>query len=141
MNTRHSFIRLITSFISLLVLMVNLNGCGGSSTGMDNNSGPTFNSGNLAPGDTFSFTFKDQGTPYYCQNHQPDMTGKVIVSQDAGINGQDTVTMKNTAFHPQQITVKPGTKIVWINKETDSSIDDHTVISGTPSNTGEGYGY
>jgi len=135
----HSFTHKTTQLILILVLAFMATSCGSTNSG--SNPGPSFNSGNLAPGETFSFTFKDQGTPYYCQNHSPNMTGEVIVSQDASISGQDTVTMKNTAFHPQQITVQPGTKVIWINKETDSSIDDHTVTSGTPSNSGGGYGY
>lgn len=140
MITRHTLSRLSRPLFLILALIYFVSGCG--STGSDSNSGPSFNSGNLAPGETFSFTFMDKGTPYYCQNHSPNMTGEVIVSKDASISGQDTVTMKNIAFHPQQITVQPGTKIVWINKETDPSIDDHTVTSGTPSNnSGGGYGY
>ena len=139
MITHHPFSRITVQLILIFALIYFVPGCG--STGSDSNSGPSFNSGSLAPGETYSFTFMDEGTPYYCQNHQPNMTGEVIVSQDASISGQDTVTMKNIAFHPQQITVKPGTKIVWINKETDQSIDDHTVTSGTPSSNGGGSGY
>ncbi len=38
-----------------------------------------FDSGDLAPGGTFSFTFNNTGTfPYHCSIH-PYMTGKVIV--------------------------------------------------------------
>ncbi|HKK45399.1 MAG TPA: hypothetical protein VJ964_07750 [Balneolaceae bacterium] len=139
MIAHHTISRLSKHLILIFALIYFVPGCG--STGSDSKSGPSFNSGSLAPGETFSFTFMDQGTPYYCQNHQPNMTGEVVVSKDASISGQDTVTMKNTAFHPQKVTVQPGTKIVWINKETDPSIDDHTVTSGTPSNSGGGYGY
>ncbi|MBE0430993.1 MAG: cupredoxin family copper-binding protein [Dehalococcoidia bacterium] len=39
----------------------------------------TFDSGNLARGDTFSYTFEEPGTfEYYCIPH-PYMTGRVIV--------------------------------------------------------------
>jgi len=141
MNIQKSFRHSIISYTSLVILMFVLIGCGGNGNSMGPNSsnGPSFDSGNLSPGETFSFTFEDQGTPYYCRNHQPDMTGKVIVSQDASISGQDTVEMKSISFDPSQITVKPGTKIVWINKESDSSIDPHNVTSGKPSNDGGGY--
>ena len=41
-----------------------------------------FNSGNLAPGDTFKFTFDQAGTyPYSCTIHVPDMVGTVTVTQ------------------------------------------------------------
>ena len=40
-----------------------------------------FDSGNLSPGKTFSFTFRQTGTyPYRCSIH-PSMTGKVVVGQ------------------------------------------------------------
>lgn len=137
MNIRYSSACIATRLIIVLALMLVTYGC--NTTGTDTNSGPSFSSGNLAPGETFSFTFMDEGTPYYCRNHEPNMTGEVIVSQNASISGVDTVRMKDIAFHPQQITVKPGTKIVWINNETNSSIDDHTVTSGSPSGNGGGY--
>ncbi len=44
-----------------------------------------------------------------------------------------TVLLKNIAFVPKIIKVKPGTKIKWINKDTAM----HTVISGTPKKTTE----
>ena len=40
----------------------------------------TFNSGNLAPGTSFSFTFEEAGTfPYVCQIH-PTMSGTIEVT-------------------------------------------------------------
>jgi plastocyanin len=44
----------------------------------------TFDSGNMARGDTFSYTFEAIGTfEYYCIPH-PYMTAKVIVEESAG---------------------------------------------------------
>jgi plastocyanin len=44
----------------------------------------TFDSGNMARGDTFSYTFEEIGTfEYYCIPH-PYMTAKVIVEESAG---------------------------------------------------------
>ena len=41
-----------------------------------------FNSGTLAPGDTFKFTFDQAGTyPYSCSFHVPNMVGTVTVTQ------------------------------------------------------------
>jgi len=41
------------------------------------------------------------------------------------------VLLKNIAFVPKIIKIKPGTKVEWINKDTAM----HTVISGTPKKT------
>ena len=137
MKTHKSFAHLTTSLISILLLLLVANGC--SSTGPDSYSGPSFDSGFLGPGETFSFTFEEEGTvDYYCDNHEPDMTGQVIVSQGAEISGRDTVVMENIQFNPSNITVAPNTEIVWVNRE-DEGIDDHTVTSGTPSTDGGGY--
>jgi len=41
----------------------------------------TFDSGPIAPGGTFSFTFTTAGTyAYKCTIHQPDMVGTIIVT-------------------------------------------------------------
>lgn len=44
------------------------------------------------------------------------------------VGGQNTVTMQNTAFSPQSITVTVGTTVTWTNKDP----FPHTVTSGTP---------
>ncbi len=40
-----------------------------------------FDSGNLAPGGTFSYTFKESGTFQYHCNPHPSMTGKIVVGE------------------------------------------------------------
>jgi len=127
----------LSALISALFLMFLLMGCGSTNSG--SNSGVNFDSGNIPPAGTFSFTFKKAGTyNYYCRIHQPDMTGKVVVNKSAQIGGQDTVEMKNIQFVPGQVSVMPDTKIIWINKDN----VNHTVVSGSPSsNGGSGYGY
>ncbi len=55
-----------------------------------------FDSGTLAAGKTFSFTFNDPGTfNYYCQIH-PTMTGKIVVSPAGGPSPIPTGTMAPT---------------------------------------------
>jgi len=42
----------------------------------------SFDSGMIAPGGTFSFTFNTAGTyPYKCTVHLPDMIGTITVTQ------------------------------------------------------------
>ncbi|MFB6279141.1 MAG: plastocyanin/azurin family copper-binding protein [Salinibacter sp.] len=102
----------------------------------DDNSGrPSFDSGVLAQGETFSFTFQDKGTEYYCTIHGADMQGTVAVDAGADKSGTVDVSMKNTSYNPANITVQPGTKVVWTNNDS----LDHTVTSGNPSSGGGGY--
>ncbi len=44
--------------------------------------------------------------------------------------GANQVLMQNSSFVPSSITVSPGTKVTWINKDSYA----HTVTSGTPGN-------
>lgn len=133
MNTHNSFVRYI-SFVALLGLMFFVAGCG---TGPDNDdSGKLFDSGNIAPGGSFSFTFEKEGTvEYFCDIHDPDMQGQVTVASGAEISGRDTVEMVNIQFVPSQITVAPNTEIVWINRDDFA----HTVANGNPQTRSGGY--
>ena len=67
-------------------------------------SGPVkFNSGNLAKGESFSYTFTKAGTyAYYCAVH-PDMTAKVTVT------GSTTTTPTPTPTTPKPTTPTPTT--------------------------------
>ena len=120
----------------LLGILFLLVGCSSSS---DNEmSNPSFDSGSIGPGETFSYTFKQEGTfDYYCSIHAPDMQGSVTVNSDASGSDQDTVEMVNTTFNPKSITVKPNTQVIWINRDDFA----HTVVSGNPSSGSSGGGY
>jgi plastocyanin len=51
-----------------------------SHTVTDSSASPTFDSLNIAPGDTYVFTFTTPGTfPYHCSIH-PGMTGTITVT-------------------------------------------------------------
>lgn len=132
---RRSFSVLLHGIVLLLVGTVVLTGCGDSG-GMDDPepSGPSFDSGTLAPSETFSYTFEDEGTEYYCKIHGADMEGRVTVSSDADSSGTARVTMENTSFNPARLSVQPGTEVVWTNNDG----IDHTVTSGNPSSGGNG---
>lgn len=129
MNSRNSLGYIIV-LITTAILILCVSRCTNSSTNSSSNNGVSFNSGIINPGGTFTYTFKNTGTyNYYCSIHKPDMKGEIIVSNSAQISGQDTVEMKNIQFVPNQVTVMPDTRIVWINKDN----VNHTVVSGTPS--------
>lgn len=85
---------------------------------------PAFDSGNLASGDTFSWTPGEPGTyGYHCTYHG-SMTGTVTVTD--GQAGDDVeVRIEGFAFHPANVTVTTGTTITWTN------LDDtgHTVTA------------
>lgn len=120
--------------LSILVICgLIFSGCDStSSSGEDNNNPPSasFDSGNIAPGGTFSHTFDNEGTfEYYCELHSPDMQGQVTVSSTASSAEQDTVSMEGNSFLPQDLTVAPNTEVVWVN----NADHDHTVISGNPT--------
>lgn len=129
---------LITTLLSAVFLIFMFAGCD-SAGSEEENGGPSFDSGPLQPGDTFSYTFQEEGNvPYYCENHQPDMTGEITVQSGAQSADPDTVVMNNLRFTPSSLTISPNTTVVWVNRE-DNSVDPHTVTSGQPPSNGGGY--
>lgn len=129
--------RVLSAGLLILVGTLLLAGCNGGGMGTDGSdtSGPSFDTGNIAPGGSFSFTFQGQGAEYYCTIHGDDMEGTVTVDEDADASGTVDVSMKNTSYNPKQITVQPGTEVVWTNNDS----FDHTVTSGNPPSGGGGY--
>ncbi|HKJ68451.1 MAG TPA: plastocyanin/azurin family copper-binding protein [bacterium] len=110
-------------------------GCNKETTAPE--TGALFSSGDVGAGETFFHTFKEAGTfPYYCEIHQPDMKGTIVVQQGFGGPDTATVTMENIQFHPQQDTVAPNTSVQWVNQDN----ENHTVVSGTPSMNNNGGG-
>lgn len=104
------------------MLSVLLVGCGGSG-GTDSNPGPdpgpspvSFDSGNIAPGAEFSFTFDNEAmVDYICTIH-PGMDGSISIEEGAS-SEQDTVIIDELAFMPANITIAPGTEVTWINQD------------------------
>jgi len=81
---------------------------------------PTFNSGNLNPGNVFVFTFADDGSfNYRCTIHA-GMTGTVVVSA-AGADSP-VVNITNNVFTPSSVNVKTGSYVKWTE-----SAGTHTV--------------
>jgi plastocyanin len=98
-----------------------------------------FDSGIMATGDTFSFTFTQPGTyEYFCTLH-PEMTATVVVRAPGGgevpppepplvtqdpvdaphhvaVAGEVTVDMLDNEFGPTEVTVPAGTTVLWVNR-------------------------
>lgn len=132
MSTPNLSISNLKHAISFILVVCMVSAC---QTDSEPGSEVSFQSGNIAPGNTFSYTFEKEGTvEYYCRIHAPNMQGVVSVSAGAATSGQDTVRMSNNQFNPNQITVAPNTEIVWINEGNEV----HTVVSGNPPTSGNG---
>lgn len=117
-----SMVFIIAGFLSLSIV-----GCGGGSGGTDSDPGPdpdpdpppqgqSFDSGNLSPGETFSFTFDTEDMIEYICTIHPEMEGSVTIEDGAG-SEQDTVIIDNLEFMPSDITIAPGTEVTWINQD------------------------
>ena len=62
------------------------------------------------------------------------------------ISTDNTVVINNFAFSPQQITVRTGTTVTWINQDsvTHQPVADSAALIGmgsAPLNTGDSYSY
>lgn len=133
MDTPDSLIRYFAHSLSLILIVLGINAC---QTDSDTpGTEVLFESGNIAPDGTFSYTFQEEETvEYYCRIHAPDMQGVVTVTAGANISGQDTVEMSNNQFIPSQITIAPNTEIVWVN----TGNEVHSIASGNPPTSGNG---
>ncbi len=126
---------------TLLALLLVWSGCGSTGSNEDpedpNPPSTSFDSGEIEPDGTFSYTFETEGdVDYYCQNHAPDMVGQITVTSEAEAVDRDTVFMDGMQFNPANLSVAPNTEVVWINR---ASVN-HTVTSGNPPGDGGGGG-
>lgn len=138
MSDTNSFNLVTTSVILFFALL--FSGCNSTSSGGGGGGGsssPDFSSGDIPSGETFSYTFENEGTvDYYCEIHSPDMQGTIEVSSSTESAASDTVKMMGDSYNPKTLNVAPNTKVVWVNNDDHA----HTVVSGTPSNSGGGNG-
>ncbi|MEK6720167.1 MAG: plastocyanin/azurin family copper-binding protein [Chloroflexota bacterium] len=111
---------------------------------MRSTSGPAeFDSGNLDPGATFSFTFSETGTYAYRDERDPNLSnywGTItvnLVTPPPGVSPTPappgatpppagaTVTMAGRVFRPATITIAAGGRVTWLNDDG----RDHTVTA------------
>jgi len=104
-------------------------------SGTPGNADGVFNSGDVAPGGEFTYTFNESGTfDYFCIPH-PEMTAEVIVvdpsnGDNGDNNGAHLVTIPGQSFNPSNLEVEVGSTVTWSN----DSNETHTVTSGSPGN-------
>lgn len=124
-----------TTSVLILIGLIAM-GCN-STNSEEEGATPTFSSGTIAPGGTYSYTFENEGTvEYYCNIHAPDMQGVITISSSASSAERDTVSMEGNVFLPGSLTIAPNTEIIWVN----NADHDHTVVSGNPSSGDDGNG-
>lgn len=120
------------SISALLGVLLILGGCSSTDSESENEGQQrvSFSSGNIASDESYSFTFQEEGTvDYYCEIHAPDMQGQITVTASADSVERDTVIMNNLQFQPSNLSVAPGTEVVWINNDG----VNHRIVNGNPS--------
>jgi plastocyanin len=130
----------ISIVLTLILLLSGCNSTDSSEENGNNSQTATFDSGELAPDDTYSYTFDEEGlTDYYCKIHTPNMQGEITVTSSAEAVDRDTVIIENNQFQPRELSIAPNTEVVWINRDN----VNHTATSGNPSdnNDDNGGGY
>lgn len=101
---------------------------------MRSRGGPVeFDTGNLDPGQTFTFTFIAEGTyPYHDERNDEDPAyfGTVSVGPAEAPSGPlptvASVTIVDEAFHPPMLEVATGATVEWAHVDGD---EEHTVTS------------
>lgn len=85
-----------------------------------------FDSGTLNPGDTFSFTFPDEGTfDYYCKFHP--MQGRVRVTTTGPMTASVNILDTPARFELDDVTIQAGGTVTW----THAGNQPHTVTDQT----------
>lgn len=100
-----------------------------------------WDSGNINPGNNYSFTFLATGVyPYHCIYHSLTMTGTVtVISTGAATD----ISIGNFVFEPADITVEPGTVVTWTNNNDiiHTTTSDAGVWDSGNLNPGETFSY
>ena len=85
-----------------------------------------FDSGTLNPGDTFTFTFPDEGTfDYYCKFHP--MQGRVRVTTTGPATATVNILDTPARFELDDVTIRAGGTVTW----THAGNQPHTVTDRT----------
>ena len=91
--------------------------------------GDLFESPVLQSGDSFKYEVVSNSieqTIHYHSHLHPELEGSIIVSSHGPIADEISITISDTSVDPTGITVKPGTQITWIHKDS----VPHIIVSG-----------
>ena len=113
---------------------------GGGMTMVDVNAhGGIFGSPVLAADETFSFQVTDDleglTVPYH-SHEDHDVIGSITVTQDADLSGTVQVMIHDGMYMPADVTVRPGTTLVWTNRAS----APQTATSGVAAQAGQAHG-
>ena len=94
-----------------------------------NGHGEIFMSEVLETGDSYSFLvaddFENQTISFHSHLHS-EVSGSITISHDAPESESVTIRIKGLSAHPNEVSVRPGTNIIWTNEDVVS----HMMISG-----------
>ena len=93
--------------------------------------GAIFGSPGIGQGEAFSYKVDHmlEGMTVAYHNHADhDVTGSITVSQDAAMSGTVELEIHDSMYMPAEVTVQPGTTLVWTNR----TASPQTVTSGPP---------
>ncbi len=91
--------------------------------------GAIFSSPALSPGETFTLqaTHEMEGPTIPYHSHLSEhLAGSITVSDDADLSGTVAIEIRDGAYHPADVIVKPETILVWTNNDS----APQTVTSG-----------
>ena len=87
--------------------------------GMANGHGDILASEPIQQGDTFSFKIMESMEPQIIRYHShlhPEVAGSIMVSHDGPDAGTVKIDIRAMALHPSEVTVRPGTEVIWTNQ-------------------------
>ena len=94
-----------------------------------NGHGEIFMSEVLETGDSYSFLvaddFENQTIPFHSHLHS-EVSGSITISHDTPESESVTIQIKDLSAHPNEVSVRPGTNIIWTNQDAVS----HMMTSG-----------
>src|SRR5688572_30820880 len=109
--------------VLLIAIAALLAPAAGAQMGQGAQGDPLFDSGNIATGTSFSWTFNETGTfGYHCKIH-PSMKGTVQVAAAGTATG--AVAIVTSKYAPPSITIGKGGSVSWTNADAFA----HTVTS------------
>lgn len=100
---------------------------------------PTFASGDLAQGESWSHVFPEPGTYAYICGPHPWMEGAIQVTEGTGSGSGDvTVEIRDYLFDSAEVTIPVGGEVTWVNR--DAVIHTAEQVGADRATTGGGHG-